>query len=417
MMTLRNMKFALGAAALALLASRPVLAQETIKFALCYDLSKAYTFITPQVAQAVRDYADLVNLKGGIEGQKVELIVQDHGNEPQRGIECYERSTRQGAMVVDLLSTPVSRAVLPRAMKDGNIMVQALVGRGDAIDGEVFDWIFPVGPTYWGQAANIVSYIKKQAGANFKKTKIAFLYIDYPFGQEPIPVLEALQKKEGFDLKLFPYPLPGNDQSSAFSQIRRYQPDYIIQWGFSAMHVVASREMKRNGIPMDKYISVNWLNEVDLNNIGLEAAKGLKKSATVAGGSEHPLIQEIVKQLYDKGKGNGDRKFIADSYYNVGLAIYSAMFEGARLAIKNEGRPLTSAKLRKGMESLRNFDANGFMAPLTVTAKDHGGGGKTRIEMWDGKKWVPQTDWFADYTDLVWQVVKEHSAEFAKSGK
>ena len=129
-------------------------AAEPVKFGLCYDLSKAYTFITPQVSQAVRDYADLVNSKGGIEGHKVEMIVQDHGNEPQRGIECYERVTRQGAMIVDLLSTPVSRAVLPRAMKDGNIMVQALVGRGDAVDGGVFKWVFPVGPTYWGQAAN-----------------------------------------------------------------------------------------------------------------------------------------------------------------------------------------------------------------------------------------------------------------------
>lgn len=415
MKTLYSMRFALGAA-LGMLASHPALAQETIKFALCYDLSKAYTFITPQVAQAARDYADLVNLRGGIEGHKVEMIVQDHGNEPQRGIECYERLKREGAIAFDFLSTPVSRAVLPRAMKDGNVMIQALVGRGDAIDGEVFKWIFPVGPTYWGQVANIVSYIKKQA-KDIRKTRIAFLYVDYPFGQEPIPVLEALQKKEGFNLRLFPFPLPGNDQSSAWSQIRRYQPDYVIMWGFSAMHVVASREAKRNGIPMDKYISVNWLNEVDLNNIGLEAAKGLKKSATVAGGSEHPLIQDIVKQLYEKGKGNGERKFIADSYYNVGLAIYSAVFEGARLAIKRDGWPLTPEKLRKGMESLRNFDANGFMAPLTVTAKDHGGGGKTRIEMWDGKKWVPQTDWFADYTDLVWQVVKEHSTEFAKSGK
>jgi branched-chain amino acid transport system substrate-binding protein len=56
------------------------------------------------------------------------------------------------------------------------------------------------------------------------------------------------------------------------------------------------------------------------------------------------------------------------------------------------------------------------MPPITVTAKDHGGGGKTRIEMWDGTKWVVQSQWSADYTDLVWNTVKQHSAEFAKSG-
>jgi branched-chain amino acid transport system substrate-binding protein len=36
--------------------------------------------------------------------------------------------------------------------------------------------------------------------------------------------------------------------------------------------------------------------------------------------------------------------------------------------------------------------------------------------MWDGTKWVVQSDWSADYTDLVWSIVKQHSAEFAKSG-
>ena len=410
----RKLQTLLGAAALAL--SMPsAFAADPIRFALCYDLTKAYTFITPQVAQAVKDYAALVNLKGGIEGNPVEIIVQDHGNEPQRGIECYERVKNQ-AVTVDLLSTPVSRAVLPRAMKDGKVMIQALVGRGDAIDGEVFKWVFPLGPTYWGQAANIVSYYKKQSGGSLKGKKIAFLYIDYPFGQEPIPVMKELQKREGFELELFPYPLPGNDQSSAWSQIRRFQPDLIVHWGFSAMHVVAAKEAKRNGVPLDRVVSVNWFNDVDLNNIGLEAAKGIRRSTTVVSGTEHPLVKEILSELYDKGKGNGDRKFVSDIYYTTGLAIYAPIFEAARIALKNEKGPLTAAKMRKGLESLKNFDANGLLPALTVTAKDHGGGGKSRIETWDGTKWVVQSDWFADYTDLVWSTVKQHSAEFAKSG-
>ena len=65
----------------------PAMAADPMRFGLCYDLSKAYTFVTPQVAQAAKDYADLLNSKGGIEGHPVEMIVQDHGNEPQRGIE------------------------------------------------------------------------------------------------------------------------------------------------------------------------------------------------------------------------------------------------------------------------------------------------------------------------------------------
>ncbi len=401
---------------LALSSVQPALAQaQPVKFALCYDLSKSYTFISPQIAQAVRDYAQILNLKGGIEGHPVEIMVQDHGNEPQRGIECYEKMKREGAIAFEMLSTPVSRAVLPRAMADGNVMMQSFVGRGDAVDGDVFKWIFPIGPTYWGQMANNIQYIKTKSNNNLKGVKIAFIYPDYPFGQEPIGVLKTLAAKEGFDLQLVPNPMPGNDQAAAWTQIRRFNPDWVLSWNLANMHVVASREMKRNGISMDKYISVNWLNEVDISNIGLENAKGLKRGTNVVGGQNHPLMQQIIKDLYEKGKGSGDRKHLSDVYYNTGLAIYSSVFEGARLAIKQYGWPLTPDKMKRGLESLRNFDANGLIAPVTVTAKDHGGGGKTRIDMWDGAKWVPQTDWFSAYDDVVQEIVKKESAEFAKN--
>ncbi|MFP5486656.1 MAG: ABC transporter substrate-binding protein, partial [Gammaproteobacteria bacterium] len=158
----------------------PAHAAEPIKFGQCYDLTKVYSFISPQIGQATRDLAALINAKGGIAGRPIELLLNDHGNEPQRGVECYERLKRDGVVVFDFFSTPVARALLPRLMQDGNIQLQAIHGRADAVDGEVFKTVFPLGPTYWGQAANMVSYIKRLAGANIKKTKIAFLYADYP---------------------------------------------------------------------------------------------------------------------------------------------------------------------------------------------------------------------------------------------
>ena len=390
-------------------------AQAQVKFGICYDLSKAYTFVTPQVVQAAKDYAALLNMRGGLEGQKIELLVQDHGNEPQRGIECYEKLKREGVMIFDTLSTPVSRAVLPRAMEDKNILLQSFVGRGDAVDGDVFKWVFPIGPTYWGQMANNVQYIKNQQKGNLKDVKVAFIYPDYAFGQEPIPILKTLAAKEGFNLQLFPNPMPGRDQAAVWTQIRRFNPDWVITWNLSAMHVVAAKEMKRNGVPMDKLISVNWFNEVDIANIGADEAKGMKRGTNVVGGNDHPLKKAIIAELYEKGKGNGDRKNLDDIYYNTGLAMYSTAFEGVRLAIKQSGMPLNSEKIKKGLESLRNFDANGLIAPVTVTAQDHGGGGRTRIDMWDGSKWVPQSDWISAYGDEVNKVVKEQSAEFLKS--
>lgn len=397
------------------LAFVPPAQAQPVKFALCLDLTKAYTFFTPQIVQAARDYAQILNMKGGLEGHPIELLVEDTANEPQRGIECYERLKREGAIQTETLSTPVSLAILPRAMKDGSVVTQTTVGRSDAVDGEVFKWVFPIGPTYWGLAANNIQYIKTKSDNNLKGVKVAYVYIDYPYGQQPIEVLKTLAAREGFDLQLFPYPLPGNDQSGAWSQIRRFNPDWVIHQSFAGLNVVASREMKRNGIPMSKYITAAAINETDIANIGAEAAKGLKRSVNFAGGPDNALTQQIIKELYSKGQGNGDRKVLNDSYYNLGLSTYASIFEGARLAIKQYGWPINADKMRRGLESLRGFDANGLIAPVTVTSKDHSGGGKSRMEMWDGTKWVKETDWYSSYDDVVWNLVKRGSSEYAKT--
>ena len=385
---------------------------EPIKFGLCFDLSKSYTFISPQVAQAAQDLAMYTNENGGIEGHPVEIIVRDHGNEPQRGVECYEQLKREGVFIYNFLSTPVTNAALPRAMKDGNILMQSFVGRGDAVDGEVFGWVFPVGPTYWQQAANDVAFFKGQMGGDLSDAKIGFIYLDYPFGQEPIEILKTLAEKEGFQLELYPVPLPGSDQSGAWSKIRRDKPDYVISWLLAGGHVVASKEMRRNGFPIDRYLSVNWMNEVDINNIGAEEAKGVLRGTNVAGGQDVPIVKTMLDTYYANGKGSGPESLVRDVYYNLGLAVYTTGFEAARLAIQENGWPLTPESMKSGYEAIENFDANGLMAPVTVTPQDHGGGGKTRIEQWDGANWVPLTDWSADYIDVVWEVIKESSAKF-----
>lgn len=386
--------------------------QEPIRFGLCFDLSKSYTFISPQVAQAAQDLAMYTNENGGIEGHPVEIIVRDHGNEPQRGVECYEQLKREGVFIFNFLSTPVTNAVLPRVMNDGNILMQSFVGRGDAVDGTVFKWVFPVGPTYWQQAANDVAFIKEQMGGDLSEATLGFIYLDYPFGQEPIEILRTLAEKEGFELKLYPVALPGTDQSGAWSSIRRDQPDYVISWLLAGGHVVAAREMRRNRFPIDRYLAVNWMNEVDINNIGTQEAKGILRGTNVAGGQEVPIIKTMLETYYANGKGSGPESLVRDVYYNTGIAIYSTAFEAARLAITENGWPLTPENMKAGFESLKDFDANGVMAPVTVTAEDHGGGGKTRIEQWNGETWVPLTDWSADYLDVVWDVIKESSSKF-----
>lgn len=411
-------KLSLGAALLAgVMAFGSVHAQakDPIKFAAPLDYTAVYTFLTNEYAQGQKDYLTMINEDGGLDGYLIEYSGSDTGNQPQRGIEAYNRAQRDGAILFDFLSTPVARAMVNRVLEDEVVLITPFHGRGDASDGETFPYVFPVMSTYWSQAATLIDYMEQHEGG-LKGKKVAHVYIDSPFGREPIPVLEKLADKLDFTLRTFPYASPGNEQSSTWSEVRRFRPDQVIIWGAGGGQAVSVREAIRNGIPPEKINSVVWLAEADMESVGKETAKGIRKFEGTDNGTNSELIQEIITKVIDTGKGSGDKANVGRTYYNVGAATMAVAVEAARLALAEYGPPLDAQKLRKGFELIENYDAKGLLPPLTFTSKDHQGGGFGRVAHWDGEKWAPLNEWNNPYQDIVWESIQEDAAAF-KEGR
>src|SRR5690554_3097737 len=393
----------------------PALAQnEPIKFAAPLDFTAVYTFLTNEYNEGQRDYLTLVNEQGGVNGHPIEFSVSDTGNQPQRGIEAYNRASREGVVLVDFLSTPVARAMVNRVIDDEVVMITALHGRGDASDGEAFPYVFPLMATYWSQAALLVDYMNQQEDG-LKGKKIAHVYIDSPFGREPVPVLENLAEQLEFDLRTFPYASPGNEQSSTWSEVRRYRPDFVIIWGAGGGQAVSVRDAIRNGIAPEQIHSVVWLAEADMETVGPDVAKGVRKFEAATSGTETPVIKEIMEQVIDTGKGAGPKENVGRTYYNIGVATMAVSVEAARLALEEFGAPLTGDKLRQGFERIKDFDAKGLIPAVTFTSEDHQGGGYGRVAEWDGEKWAPLSDWHTSFQDVVWEEIHAGAAEYKES--
>lgn len=388
--------------------------KDAIKFATPLDFTAVYTFLTDEYSQGQKDYIALINEEGGIDGHPIELSVSDTGNQPQRGIEAYNRARRDGVILVDFLSTPVARAMVNRVLDDDVVMITALHGRGDASDGETFPFVFPVMATYWSQAALLIDFINEHEGG-IQGKKVAHVYIDSPFGREPVPVLEKLAKKLDFTLRTFPYASPGNEQSSTWSEVRRYRPDYVIIWGAGGAQAVSVRQAIRNGIKPEQIHSVVWLAEADMETVGPDVAKGVRKFEAAASGTDTPIIKTIQEKIVDQGKGSGPKENVGLTYYNVGVATMAVSVEAARLAMKEFGAPLTGDKLRQGFEMIKDYDAQGLIPAVTFSTKDHQGGGYGRVSQWNGKQWDPAGDWHSAFQDVVWDEIREGAAEYKKS--
>lgn len=391
--------------------SASVKAEEPIRFALLQDFTAVYTFVTDEYNQGQRDYVELINQEGGLDGHMIELLIRDTGNEPQRGIEAYNRARREGAVLVDFLSTPVSRAVVNRVLDDEVVMITALHGRGDASDGSTFPFIFPMMATYWSQATVLLDYIDRERGGLAGK-RIAHVYIDSPFGREPVPVMQALAKRKGFEVRTFAYPSPGNEQSATWSDVRRFRPDHVILWGAGGGQAVSVREAIRNGIPTENVLSVVWMAETDAQTIGSDRAVGVKRFEAAGTGTDFPIMQRILETVIEPGHGSGPSENVGTTYYNIGAVTMATAVEAARLALAEHGAPVTGATLRDGFRMIENFDAEGMMPPVTFSSEDHQGGGFGRVSRWNGSAWEPITDWFAAHQDIVWEEIEKDAAGF-----
>ncbi|MCG5514147.1 ABC transporter substrate-binding protein [Ectothiorhodospira shaposhnikovii] len=385
--------------------------KEPIKFALLQDFTAVYTFVSSEYNQGQQDYLRLINETGGVEGHPIETIIRDTANEPQRGLEAYNRARREGAVLVDFFSTPVSRAAVNRVLRDEVVMITALHGRGDASHGETFPFVFPMMATYWSQATLLADYIDRHQGGLANK-RIALVHIDSPFGREPLPVLQELAQQKGFQLRSFGYPSPGTEQSATWSDVRRYRPDHVIIWGAGGGQQVSVREAIRNGIRPQNILSVVWLSETDARNVGGNHMNGVKRFEAVASGREPAVIQDILTHVVEPGLGAGPAANVGSSYYNIGVATMAVAVEAARLAIREFGAPLTGDTLRRGFEMIEGFDARGLMPPVTLTATDHQGGGYGRVSQWNGQTWEPLTDWSNAFQEIVWHEIEKDAQGF-----
>lgn len=402
----------LGATASVALLAGPAQAQDDeITVGLLQDFTAVYTFVTDEYSQGQQDYLRLVNAQGGIDGHMIDIVVRDTGNEPQRGIEAYNRAREDGAVLVDFLSTPVSRANVNRVLEDEVVMITPLHGRGDASHGETFPYVFPLMATYWSQAAVLIDYIEEHDGG-IEGKNIAHVYIDSPFGREPVPVLEELSERLNFNLRTFPYPSPGTEQSAVWSDIRRYRPDNVIIWGAGGGQPVSIREAIRNGIPVEDVLSVVWLAETDMEVVGRDRGVGVKRFEAVATGRDHPIIQDILDEVYAEDNGSGPEERVGTTYYNIGAATMAVAAEGMRIAMEEFGPPMTGDKLRRGIESIDDFDAQGMMPPVSFSEEDHQGGGYGRVSQWTGEEWEPVSDWTAAFQDIVWEEIEQDAANF-----
>jgi branched-chain amino acid transport system substrate-binding protein len=254
--------------------------------------------------------------------------------------------------------------------------------------------------------------------------KIVHLYHDSAYGKEPIGVFQEYAKRLGVEITSIAVPHPGNEQQSQWLQIRQLKPDYVILWGWGVMNTVAIKSAAKVGYPREKMIGGWWAGAEEDTVPAGDAAKGYTAAVFNVAGANLPLIQDVKKVVYAKGKGNmEDPTRVGSVNYVRGIVHGIITVEAIRKAQEKygKGKVMTGEQVRWGIENLnldearlKALNAAGMMPPLKITCADHEGSGLVKFQTWDGKEWKVVSDWVSPDKAMVRAMVEESAAKYAK---
>ncbi len=370
-----------------------------------------------------QDYFTLMNERdGGIGGVAARVIECETGYNTEKGVECYEATKGEGALVYQPLSTGITYQLIPKVTADGIPLHTMGYGRTSAANGKIFGNVFNYPANYWDAASVAVTYLMDENGGSLDGKKITLLYHNSAYGKEPIRTLEELSKKHGFTLTTIAVDHPGQEQKSQWLQIRREKPDYVLMWGWGVMNQVAVQEAANIRFPMENFIGNWWAGaEHDVKPAGM-AANGYK-SLNMNRIGDLPVFADIQKYVVDAGKAAGDGSNIGSVLYTRGMYAAVLAVEAVKTAQTLHGTAdIDAGMMRDGMEALEMTAAKmealgvaGIGPEFAVSCEAHGGSGNGIVQQWDAaaEKWSALTNYIAPDTAVIAPLVAEDSAAFA----
>ncbi|MDG3041290.1 ABC transporter substrate-binding protein [Roseicyclus marinus] len=368
-----------------------------------------------------QDYFTLLNQRdGGIGGVPVRVVECETAYNTERGVECYEATKGDGALVYQPLSTGITYQLIPRATADGIPLHTMGYGRTSAVNGEIFSHVFNYPANYWDAASVMINVLLEENGGSLEGKTITLLYHNSAYGREPIRTLETLAAQHGFTLTQIAVDSPGQEQGNQWLQIRRERPDYVLFWGWGVMNQVAIQEAINIRYPLENFIG-NWWAGADHDVASAGAAAAGYRALNMNRLGDMPVFAEIQQHVIDAGLAAGDGTNLGSVLYTRGM--YAAMLaaEAARTAQEIHGvGDITAEMMRDGMEALVMTNARmdelgmpGIGPEFAVSCADHGGTGQAIMTQWNGTEWVTLTDFIAPDDSVTGPLVLEDSAAYA----
>lgn len=293
-------------------------------------------------------YFDAVNAKGGVNGQKIELISVDDRFDPKVTVEVARDLIVQKKVLALFLNrgTPHAQALMPLLAEYKVPLVAPSTG-AMVLHAPVHPWVFNVRATYQREAIRAIEHL-----AAIGMTRLAVLETDDSFGADA-----AAGAAKGFaEVKLSPvfqakFPRENPVFTDLAGQVKASGAQAVLIFGSAGNTANAVKALRTSG---SRAQVVTLSNNASDGFIQLLGEHGRGVIVTQVFPYERSVASPLIKEAMDLAKARG--LDTVSPAMMEGFAAAKVMVEGLRRA----GGSPTPEKLRDALESIRNYDMGGL---------------------------------------------------------
>jgi branched-chain amino acid transport system substrate-binding protein len=351
-----------------------------IKIACLVDLSGPGKYGGPPIADAFRDYVAWVNDTGGINGRKINLIVEDNGILPTTTMNAAKKVILKDDVLAIAfnLGSAGSSAIVPLCAENKVVLMPH--GANKVFYSPGNKWVFVPHTVQFSMASRAVEYILSKNS----KARIGIIYQDDDFGKEG---LEGANAAAAFMktklLATAPYKTGTIDFTPHMNAMKEANVDTILLWTYLPQSAAIIKQKVKMAWNV-QLISNNTTGVPPLFALTGEAADGYMLVTPYAPGhTDLPGIKRIkeINKKYGNAAKTLENPAYPDYLYLAGWGYIEAMAQGLRKA----GKDLNPETLVKGLESVHNFDMGGLCPNITFGPKQHVSSFSSLILRADGK--------------------------------
>jgi len=346
---------------LAALLSAPVcLAEDAIKVGAVQPVTGPFSFAGVHINDGLQDALMMANEEGGINGKKIQYIMEDGTYNVDVAVAAFKRiMTRDNPVIMYGESTGMGKAVAPEIKERYKILYSSTSFSSELADAANNPYVFVPGPTYSDMFGILLKYIaQEKPGAN-----VAFFYSDTEFGRDPVAYGKEMCKQLGLNLVAEEVAKVGAvDVASQVLDLKRKKAEYVLFQGYVLAPVPAVIKQARDYGLDAKFMGTHWgTHKMLLDKLGplAEGYLGVMPYAFYYQ-DEIPIMQKI--KAWNKAH-HPDKEYRPTSYMQ-GFFTGQVFVECLKRA--DAMGQINGENLVKAMQSIKDVDVGGMMAPITV---------------------------------------------------